>query len=370
MKHRRVRTSLVGVAVVACAAAAAPTSGQDVSAFQRILDDSVKANRIVGAQAAVRIPGRSPWTGVAGTNRPGEPMRPDLMIGTGSITKMYTAIAAVVLVDRGVISLGDTVGRWFPGLANVDPAITVEQLVSQTSGIADALSNPALSQLVRAEPNRVWEFQQMLPYIGQPLFARGQGWNASNSNRILLGLIVERESGMSLASFLKKELFKGSRSSWLSGDGPAPALLATQWVVNTSGELVNANDNFFTTSLLSMRREVQASAADVAAFGELVFRGPLLSKGMKEKVRRTIPSDGRIPGEVGGGLGIRVYNYLGRTVYGHSGGTNNNTSLMLHDPATGITVAVTINQGGNGHGNAQFRMAPAILKAAIESAKR
>ena len=81
-----------------------------------------------------------------------------------------------------------------------------------------------------------------------------------------------------------------------------------------------------------------------------------------------VPDDGGIPGQTGGGLGIRRYNYLGRTLYGHSGGTPNSSALVLYDPVTGIVAGVSMNQDGGSHGQSHFRTAPALLQAALACA--
>jgi CubicO group peptidase (beta-lactamase class C family) len=85
---------------------------------------------------------------------------------------------------------------------------------------------------------------------------------------------------------------------------------------------------------------------------------------------KIVPSDGKVQGETGGGLGIRQYGPLkplARATLGHSGATGNNRALLLFDPATGIVAAVTINQG-SGHGESHFVVAPVLLQAAIEFA--
>jgi hypothetical protein len=75
-------------------------------------------------------------------------------------------------------------------------------------------------------------------------------------------------------------------------------------------------------------------------------------------MRTLVPAAGNIPGESGAGLGIRAYNYLGRTQFGHSGGSSVSSTLMVHDPAIGATVAIIMSQGvGAGH----FDLMPTLL---------
>lgn len=78
-------------------------------------------------------------------------------------------------------------------------------------------------------------------------------------------------------------------------------------------------------------------------------------------MRTLVPAAGNIPGETGAGLSIRAYHYLDRTQYGHSGGATAGSSLLLHDPDSGVTVVVIMNQGG---GAEHFTLAPRLLEIA------
>ncbi len=335
------------------------------SAFAAILADSSRVNGVYGAQATVLMPGHPAWRGAYGKNGTSDPMRSNLLIGTGSISKMYTIVAALRLVDQGAIALDDTLGRWFPNTPNVNPSIPLRLLMQQTSGLADYSAAPNFAATILADPNRFWYPDELLPFIGPPLFAPGTSWNASNTNRLLLGIIVSRETGKSLGTYMREELWPGRSESWLSGEGTPPATLATQWATNASGALYDYSARYFGPALFSSRNEVQASSDDIASFAQRLFAGNLLSRGTRAAMLTIVPDDGRIPGQTGGGLGIRRYNYLGRTLYGHSGATPNSTALVLFDPATGAVAAVSINQGGPSHGNSHFRTTPALLQAAI-----
>jgi D-alanyl-D-alanine carboxypeptidase len=297
-------------------------------------------------------------------------MRAELMIGTGSISKMYTAVAALLLIDRGKFRIDDTLGRWFPATANVDPRISILQVLQNTSGLADYSAAAGFGAAVTADLNRRWSTAELLDFVGPPLFTPGTRWDASNTNRLLLGMIVELETGQSLASFLATELFSGLTSSWQAGEGTAPHPLAGQWFVDGAGKRTDYSTTLFGPSLFTARREVHASASDIAAFTERLFAGDLLTPPTRVAMLTIVPDDGSIAGQTGGGLGIRRYNYLGRTLYGHSGGTNNSSALVLFDPPTGIVAAVSINQNGPSHGQSHFRLVPALLAAAFEDARR
>lgn len=79
---------------------------------------------------------------------------------------------------------------------------------------------------------------------------------------------------------------------------------------------------------------------------------------------RIVADDRRIPGQTGGGIGIRRFDFLGRLMYGNSGGTPNSSAFVLYDAASSVIVALSINQGGPSHGNSHFRLAPALVAMA------
>jgi CubicO group peptidase (beta-lactamase class C family) len=109
-----------------------------------------------------------------------------------------------------------------------------------------------------------------------------------------------------------------------------------------------------------------ASARDVARWGHALFTAGVISPEMQSAMRELVPAAGSIPGESGVGLGIRSYRYLDRVQYGHSGGAAYGSSLLIHDPAAGVTVVVLMNQG---QGAEHFELAPRLLQIAAPDAE-
>ena len=94
--------------------------------------------------------------------------------------------------------------------------------------------------------------------------------------------------------------------------------------------------------------------------------GSLFSSGLMSEILTAIPdNNGFIPGQIGAGLGVRRYNYLGREQWGHSGATSGSNSLLIWDRQSGIVVAIQINASGNVHGSQHFWIGPALLQRAL-----
>lgn len=122
-----------------------------------------------------------------------------------SLSKPITAAAVLLLADRGMLSLTDPVSRFVPGFPRGDQ-ITIEELLTHYSGLADASSTAAYSEWSRfaATPAALVDKLAALPPRGEP----GKAYFYSNSNYHLLALVIEKASGMSYGEFLATHLFK------------------------------------------------------------------------------------------------------------------------------------------------------------------
>ncbi len=317
-----------------------------------------------GVTAAVVLPGGARWTGAAGLAGEGEPMRPEHLIGIASITKTMTGAVILQLVDEGVVRLDDPIERWLDPIAHVPPAITVRQLLNHTSGLANYTLSAALGEAITADPARPFTVDELLGFVGPPQFTAGERTEYTNTAFLLLGRIAERATGRPIVDLFHQRLWnpRGLAGVFLPGAEDAPGPVA--------GALGRAGlvDPLAQVALLSVGQSafgLYADAATVAAWGHALFTGDVLSPERQAEMRELVPAAGNIPGESGAGLGIRGYHYFDRQQFGHSGGMALGSSLLLFDPATGVTVAVLMNQGQNA---AHFVLAPRLLALAAGAA--
>jgi D-alanyl-D-alanine carboxypeptidase len=344
----------------------------DVSArLVRMFEDSARANGVTGAQVAVSIPGHPLLTTEFGTEVPGVPMTADKLLGTGSISKMLAAVAALRLIDQGKLSLTDTMGRWFPDTPNVAATIPLRTLLWHQSGLADYGSSPDYQGALQANFQRAWTPEELLPMIGPPAFAPGASWQASNTDRLLLSIISARTSGLPYGEFLRRELFAGAEDEvWTPGQLGSRALTpASHWGTNAAGVAMSW-DQFFGPALFTMRLETYVTARELVAFARRLFDGDLLSAQGRALLLTIVADDGRVPGETGAGVGLRRFGYFGRTSYGNSGATGNSSAMYLYDPESKVIVSMNTNQAGALHRNSHFNVVPALLLEASAFATR
>jgi D-alanyl-D-alanine carboxypeptidase len=163
-----------------------------------------------GALAVVRTPLgiRREQAGLA-RRRPSTAMAATDRFRVASITKTFVATVVLQLVAEGKLGLDDPVERWLPGLVPNGRAITIRELLDHTSGLFNYFDDKAFVQAVVAQPGRIWPPRKLVAIATShpPLFPPGRDWSYSNTNYILLGLVVEAAVGTPLDQQLQGRFF-------------------------------------------------------------------------------------------------------------------------------------------------------------------
>ena len=129
------------------------------------------------------------------------PISPNTIFDAGSVTKQFVAAAVLLLVEEGRLSLSDDVRKYIPELPDYGHKITMDHLLTHTSGIRD------WTGLLPLAGGNADALTMILRQRGLN-FAPGEEWSYSNSGYVLLKEIVARTSGMSFAEFTRKRLFE------------------------------------------------------------------------------------------------------------------------------------------------------------------
>jgi D-alanyl-D-alanine carboxypeptidase len=126
-----------------------------------------------------------------------------------SVTKPFVATVVLELVGEGKLGLDDSIERWLPGLVPNGGNITIRELLNHTSGIYNYTDDRVFNQAQIADPRHIWSPRQIVAVAtGYPaLFAPGDGWAYSNTNYVILGLVVESVTGTALEQQLRSRLF-------------------------------------------------------------------------------------------------------------------------------------------------------------------
>lgn len=236
---RLVAAAVAALLTVGCAAPAseapAPASRASEAELAAPLRDRLQArldahrtdDGYPGAIAGVWTPDGA-WIGVSGVAGRGSDRAPGRGDHTriGSVTKTFTVMALLQLVDRGEVSLADTIGTYIPGLPNGDTA-TLRDLARMTSGIPSYNDNLDFVRAWAADPaGTVVSPQQLVDYAkAQPaLFPAGSEFHYSNTNTVLLGMVIEQVTGRPVAEVFRSNLFEPLGLSGTSFAGESPDL--------------------------------------------------------------------------------------------------------------------------------------------------
>ncbi len=313
-----------------------------------------------GVSAAVILPDGSEWVGVAGRDGAGQPLASNQLISIASITKTMTAAVILQLADEKALSLDDPISRWLKPQANIRGDITIRQLLNHTNGLDNYTATDALRQAVEANPERIFTADELLSFLRPARFDPGTKTEYTNTSFVLLGQVAERVTGRSMVSLYHQRLWDplGLSEIFLPGHEAAAGPVAS---VNMNSTAVAPLSQMARLSAGNSAYGLFANARTVARWGRALYGGSVISPRMQQEMRTMVSAAGNIPGETGSGLGLRGYGYLGGRQIGHSGGSQFGNSLLLYDLATGITVAVAMNQGA---GADHFELAPQLLQVA------
>jgi D-alanyl-D-alanine carboxypeptidase len=199
-----------------------PTCPELEAALELAIDDWGSRENIPGAILGVAVPGCRGWQGATGlaVRSPRTDMRPDHLFSIWSVTKTFTAAVVLQLVEEGELSLEDPLATWFADFPNGD-SITIRHLLNHTAGIYNYTDSRDFNADLDAQPDRIWAPQELVDYAlaEAPLFAPGQGWYYCNTGFILLGMIIERVTGNSIAVEIRTRLLEPLKLTHTFFDG-------------------------------------------------------------------------------------------------------------------------------------------------------
>ena len=335
-------------------------------AFEEAIAETMAAGAILGAAVLVERPGLPAWERGFGLSdlRTGAPMTPDLHLRIGSITKTMTATLVLQLADEGALTLDDSLASTLPAGADLPNAdgITVRHLLDMRSGLFDYAADESSFQQALADPDRSWPPEELIAIAAgkEPYALPGDTFRYSNTNYILLGLIVERLAGLPFGEALAQRILDplGMTQTTLPMDTTLPAPFARGYAFDpeladapgatpagrrvaipaAGAGLVDVTD--LSPSFAWSAGGVVSTVADLYTFVRALVDGDLISAGMqRERLTFGPVAPGLPASEVGYGLGVTRYG----GVIGHGGSIPGYQSFAGYDAGAGETIIVLVN---------------------------
>ena len=267
------------------------------------------------------------------------PMRPEMVFEIGSITKQFTSTAIMTLVDEGKLAVDDDIRKILPDFPDKGAKITIENLLTHTSGIPSYTSDDKWPALWRKDltPQEIIDLTKDKPLEFPP----GTKWSYDNTGYVMLGAVVEKISGMAYADFVKSRIFEplGMKHSYY---GSNTAVIPNRASGYTRGD----NGEWQIAPYLSMTQpyaagSLMSSVDDLAVWSAAVGDGKLLSKASWERVFTPYAlSDGT---STNYGYGWFIDSYDGHPIVRHGGGIFGFVSEAARAPKDRVFVALLTN---------------------------
>jgi len=266
----------------------------------------------------------------------------------GSVTKSFTVTRLLQLAGTGVIDLDRTIGSYNLGVHN--GSATLRQLANMTSGIYNYTEDTAWGNKLFADGlTQSWTDEQLVAATQghDPYFTPGAGWHYSNTATVLLGMVIEKETGHSLASEITDHVITPlglSHTSYPAGI-TLPEMYAHGYFIGSEpgqyGEMTESNP-----SLSSGSGAMVSQLDDMRIWAKSLAEGTLLTSEMQEMRLEMISTAGGIGPEYDSyGLGIgELSGWLG-----HTGAYFGYQNLVMYDSATDQTVVIYTNLFDSGH---------------------
>ena len=268
----------------------------------------------------------------------GVPVSPDMVFELGSITKQFTAASILLLQERGQLRVEDDITKYLTDYPTHGETITIEHLLTHTSGI------PSYTGLPEWLP-RVREDMTLQTLIGlfkdKPLeFKPGEKWAYNNSGYILLGAIVEKVSGKGYEQFVEEEIFAklGMKSSRYGHAGEVVPRRVSGYSKDAQGfrnaEYLSMTQPYAAGSLLS-------TVDDLAIWDRALGSEALLKKASLD--RMFTPYKLKAGTNTHYAYGIGTTDFEGQRLIEHGGGIFGFVTHMVRVPEKGLFVAILSN---------------------------
>jgi len=207
------------LALLLCFLSIAVSAQHDVlkQKIQAKLDSFCTAGKFPGLTLGVALPDNTTLAFASGMADSVKhiPMTTDSYLMEGSVGKTYCSAITMQLIKEGKFSLDDKVSKylghydWFSRMPNAQD-LTIKTLMNHTSGIMRYEFKPAFTKDLTNNPDKVWKPEELLAYVldEKPAFKAGEGWEYSDTNYIVLAMIIEQVTGKKYYDLLKERILK------------------------------------------------------------------------------------------------------------------------------------------------------------------
>ncbi|QHI38794.1 Penicillin-binding protein 4* [Kordia antarctica] len=292
-------------------------------------------------------------------------MIPENVFEIGSITKQFTAVGILMLLEEGKLSLDDEITKFIPDYPTQETKITVHHLLTHTSGIKSYTSIPSLRDFARKD---ISPTELIDAFKNEPMdFKPGEQYLYNNSGFVLLGYIIEKVSGMPYPEFLQKRIFDELKMN--------NSLYGSKYtIVKNRAAGYQKQETYLNADYISMNipyaaGSIMSTVDDMYLWHKAVRNNALISKESLAKAftNYTLNNGDKI--NYGYGWAMNMINEV--PVIEHGGGIFGYTTQGIYVPSENAYVIILTNCNCNSPSEIAFKIAAiAIGKPYPELSKK
>ncbi len=282
-------------------------------------------------------------------------LKPSDRLLQGSVGKTYVSAVALQLVHEKKLDLADRVSKhlgqesWFARLPNASD-ITVRQLMTHTSGLVRYEFQPKFAAQLTSDPMKAYTPVERLEFIfdTEAPFAAGQGWEYSDTNYIVLGMILEKVTGQPYYAELKRRVLdpQGLKDT-IPTDRRDLAGVANGYAGQKND--LGGYDASIVDGLFAVNPQfewtgggIASTTADLARWAKLLYEGKAFDPSLLPLLLDGVPAKG-LGRDAQYGLGVILRPTALGPSQGHSGFFPGYATEMMYFPELGIAAAVQVN---------------------------
>jgi D-alanyl-D-alanine carboxypeptidase len=267
------------------------------------------------------------------------PMRLDSVLLTGSVSKQFTAVAVLQLVQSGRLSLDDDIRKHVPELETHGRTVTIRQLLTHTGGVPNFVDRDDFDALSRQphESAQLVALSRDMPMLSEP----GTAFQYSDSGYIALGVLIERISGMPYGRYVRERLAAPhGLVDTRYGDDSAIVARRARGYTFEDGELRNAAH--IDMSVPHAAGGIVSTAGDLMRWYRALAADEVIDRELLRQAWTPVTlADGE---RIGYGYGWKLCPFEGESTRGHGGFINGFTASMMHVHERGLDIVVLANQ--------------------------
>ena len=275
---------------------------------------------------------------------------------SGSIGKTYAATLVFQLVESGKKDLSKKYLEYFPdlewltNLPNIND-ITVEMLLQHTSGLPRYVLKLDIWEELHNNPDKIWTYEERLSVIfgDKAVHEAGKSWAYSDTNYILLGMLIEKVSGKNYYDLVKSviidpfELHETHFS--LTREIPKLAIGYSRFppAYHVPNKTVNGGLYFMNPQLEWTGGGMASTTSDLAKWAKIYYEGQLVSKNSLQSITTPNPNGKNVEGTNSYGMGSFIYASKHGNAFGHTGFMPGFNSLFIYYPDLKVAAALQFN---------------------------